>query len=53
VPDQVRVAGVIQKGGEGPGEPEAFVELADEEQSGVAGEPALGRLDDDDEMTRA
>ena len=42
----VRVAGVIEGVGEGPGEPDALVELADGEQSGVAGQLALERLDD-------
>jgi hypothetical protein len=34
---QVRVAGVIEGVGEGPGEPDALIELADGEQPGVAG----------------
>src|SRR5262249_17766189 len=44
---QVGVAGVVWGGGVGTGEPDALVELADGEQSGVAGQLALGRLDDE------
>jgi hypothetical protein len=43
---QARVAGVVEGLGEGPGEPDALVELADGEQPGVAGELARRRLDD-------
>jgi hypothetical protein len=35
---QVRVAGVVEGLGRGPGESNALVELADGEQSGVAGQ---------------
>jgi hypothetical protein len=41
------VAGVVQGVGEGPGEPDALVELADGEQPGIAGELAGGWLDDE------
>ena len=44
---QVGVAGIIEGRGEGPGEPDALVELADGEQPGVAGELAGRRLDDE------
>jgi hypothetical protein len=44
---QVGVAGVVEGAGVGPGKPDALVELADGEPSGVAGQLALGRLDDE------
>jgi hypothetical protein len=37
---QIRVAGVVQGVREGPGEPDALIELADGQQAGVAGELA-------------
>ncbi len=37
---EARVAGVVEGLGEGPGEPDALVELPDGEQTGVAGELA-------------
>jgi hypothetical protein len=40
------VRSVVQGVREGPGEPDALVEVADGEQPGIAGELALGRLDD-------
>jgi hypothetical protein len=45
--DQVGVAGVVEDVGEGPGEFDVLVELADGEQPGVAGELARRRLDDE------
>jgi hypothetical protein len=42
---QVGVTGVVEGVGEGPGKPEALVELVDAEQPGIAGELALGRLE--------
>jgi hypothetical protein len=44
---EVGVAGVIEGVGEGTGEPDALVELADGEQPGVAGELPRRRLDDE------
>jgi hypothetical protein len=44
---EIGVARVIQRLGEGQGEPDALVELAEGEQPGVAGELALGWLDDE------
>jgi hypothetical protein len=44
---QVRVAGIVEGCGEGPGQADALVELAEGEQPGVAGELARRRLDDD------
>jgi hypothetical protein len=44
---EVGVAAVVQGVGEGPGEPDSLVELADGQQSGVTGQLALGRLDDE------
>jgi hypothetical protein len=44
---QVRVAGVIEGLSKGPGQADALVELADGEQSGVTGELARRRLDND------
>jgi hypothetical protein len=44
---QVGVTGVIQGLGKGPGQADALVKLADGEQSGVAGELARRRLDDE------
>src|SRR5262249_2563861 len=44
---EVGVAGVVQGVGEGAGETDTFVELADGEQPGVAGELARRRLDDE------
>ena len=41
------VAGVPEGVGEGPGEPDALVELADREQPGVAGELTGRWLDND------
>jgi hypothetical protein len=35
---EVKVAGVIERVGEGPGQANALVELADGEQPGVAGQ---------------
>jgi hypothetical protein len=43
---QLGVAGVVEGVGEGPGEPEALVELAEGEQPGVAGELTRQWLDD-------
>jgi len=40
-------AGVIQRLSEGPGEPDALVELAERHQPGVAGELTWPRLDDE------
>ena len=40
------VAGIIEGVGEGSAEFDVLVELADGQQPGVAGELALGRLDD-------
>jgi hypothetical protein len=42
---KVEVAGIVEGGGEGPGQPDALVELVDGEQPGVAGELARRRLD--------
>src|SRR5262249_3368113 len=42
---EVGIAGVGQGVGEGPGEPDAVVELADGEQAGIAGELARRALD--------
>jgi hypothetical protein len=42
--DSFRIAGVIEGVAEGPGEPDALVELADGEQPCVAGELAGRRL---------
>jgi hypothetical protein len=44
---EVRVAGAVQGVAEGPGEPDAVIELADRQQPGVAGELARRRLDDE------
>jgi hypothetical protein len=44
---EVRIAGVVEGVGEGPGEANALVELADGKQSGVAGELPRQRLDDE------
>jgi hypothetical protein len=44
---EVGVAGVVEGVGEGMGEPDALVELADGEQSRIAGELAGRRLDDE------
>src|SRR5262245_64004333 len=44
---QAGVAGVVEGVGEGPGEADALVELADGEQPGVAGELARRRLNDE------
>src|SRR5262249_55346783 len=44
---EMGVAGVVEGGGEGPGEPNALVELADGQQPGVAGELARRRLNYD------
>jgi hypothetical protein len=44
---EVGVAGVVQGLGEGPGEPDVLVELADREQPGIAGELARRRFDDE------
>src|SRR5262249_43050448 len=44
---EVGVAGVVEGVGEGPGEPDAFVELPEGKESGVAGELARRRLDND------
>jgi hypothetical protein len=44
---EVGVAGVVEGSGEGPGEPEALVELADGQQPGVAGQLVRRRLDDE------
>src|SRR6516162_11288527 len=44
---EVRVAGIVESGGEGLGKPDALVELADGEQSGVAGQLAWRWLDDE------
>jgi hypothetical protein len=44
---QVGVTRVVEGVGEGPGEPNALVKLADGQQAGVAGELALGWLDDE------
>ena len=43
---EVGVAGVIKGRGESPHEGDLLIELADGEQSGVAGQLALERLDD-------
>jgi hypothetical protein len=43
---EVGVAGVVQDVCEGPGEPDALVELAKGQQPGIAGELARGRLKD-------
>jgi hypothetical protein len=43
---EVGVAGVVEGVGEGPGETDALVELAEGEHSGVAGELTRGGLDD-------
>jgi hypothetical protein len=43
---QVRVAGVIEGAGVGPGQADALVELADGEQPGIAGQLARRRLAD-------
>jgi hypothetical protein len=40
-------AGIIEGAREGPGEPDALIELADGEQSGVAGQLARRRLEDE------
>jgi hypothetical protein len=37
---EVRVAGVVEGFAEGPGEPDALVELADGQQPGIAGQLA-------------
>ena len=42
---KVGVAGIIERGGESLGEPDAFIELAKREQSSVAGELAWRWLD--------
>ena len=44
---EVGVAGVVQGVGEGPGEPDALVELADGQQPGVTGQLTRRRLDDE------
>src|SRR5262249_9594705 len=44
---EVGVAGVIERVGEGPGQSDALVELADGQQSGVAGELTRRGLDDE------
>jgi hypothetical protein len=44
---EVGIAGVVEGSGECLREPDALVELADGEQSGVAGELARRRLDDE------
>jgi hypothetical protein len=43
---EVGIAGVVEDFREGPGEPDALVDLAKGEQPGVAGELARRRLDD-------
>ena len=43
---EVRVAGIIEGIGKGPGQADALVELADGEQPGITGELTLGWLDD-------
>jgi hypothetical protein len=42
---QLAVAGVVESVGEGACKPDALVELPDGQQSGVAGQLTLGRLD--------
>jgi hypothetical protein len=44
---QLRVAGVVERIGEGPGQADLLVELADGEQPGVAGELTRRWLDDE------
>ncbi len=44
---EVRVAGVVQGLGEGPGQADALIELAEGQQPGIAGELACGRLNDE------
>jgi len=44
---EVGVAGVVASAGEGLGEPDALVELADGEQPGVAGELAWRWFEDE------
>ena len=44
---QVGIAAVVQAVGQGPGEPDVLVELADREQPGIAGELAGRRFDDE------
>ena len=44
---EVRVTRIVQGRGEGPGEPDALIELADGEQPGVAGQLTGRRLDDE------
>jgi hypothetical protein len=40
------VAGVVERVREGPGEPDALIELADGQQPGIAGELARRRFED-------
>jgi hypothetical protein len=43
--DAVGIAGVVQGGGEGVGESDAVIELAEKEESGIGGKGVAGDLD--------
>jgi hypothetical protein len=44
---EVGIAGVVDRSGEGLGEADALIKLADRQQLGVAGELSRRRLDDE------